>query len=48
MRVSVKVLGIAMGIIMVTAVIILSLWKIPAPQTEIHKVIPNEKFLNKK
>lgn len=47
MHVTLKILWATVGIVLLTIIIILSLWEIPAPQTEIHKNISIDHFFNK-
>ncbi|MGI4850755.1 MAG: hypothetical protein ACRYGR_02295 [Janthinobacterium lividum] len=47
MRVSLKVLWATVGVVMLTIIVILSLWDVPAPQTEIQKNIPIDHLFGK-
>lgn len=47
MRVSLKVLWTTVGIVLLTIIVILAVWDIPAPQTDIQKDIPIDHFFHK-
>lgn len=40
----VRVLWVIMGLLLLTGVLVLSMWGIPAPSVRIEKIIPNDKL----
>lgn len=40
----VRVLWVIMGLLLLTGIVVLSMWGIPAPSVRIEKIIPNDKF----
>ncbi len=41
----VRILWIIMGLLLLTGIVVLSMWGIPAPSVRIEKIIPNDKLL---
>lgn len=40
----VRVLWAIMGLLLLTGIVVLSMWGIPAPSVRIEKIIPNDKL----
>jgi hypothetical protein len=40
----VRVLWVIMGLLLLTGIVVLSMWGIPAPSVRIEKIIPNDKL----
>ncbi|MDZ4322961.1 MAG: hypothetical protein U1A05_02600 [Alphaproteobacteria bacterium] len=40
----VRILWIIMGLLLLTGIVVLSMWGIPAPSVRIEKIIPNDKL----
>lgn len=41
---AVRVLWVIMGLLLLTGIVVLSMWGIPAPSVRIEKIIPNDKL----
>lgn len=41
---AVRILWVIMGLLLLTGLIVLSMWGIPAPSIRVEKIIPNDKL----
>ena len=40
----VRILWVIMGLLLLTGLVVLSMWGIPAPSIRVEKIIPNDKL----